>query len=238
MIKGGLLYLVATPIGNLEDITLRALKVLKNADIILTERKSTVLTLLSRYKVKPRHLLTYREDIHERVVSNVIKALEAGKVVALVSEAGTPVLSDPGLRLVHDVYEHFKDPNRIIVIPGPSAVVSAFVGFAVSSHRFVFVGFWGKKAKKILDCEFIRQLAEHKISVVVFLHYSELEALFKFLEMQEKRCKNIRFLLGIAKELTKLYETRWWGKIDDIRKSISDESKRGEFTVVISPMIE
>ena len=226
------LYLVATPIGNLEDITLRALKTLKQASIILSERPKTTLKLLSKYNIKPKRLITYREDNHNLVAPQIIEWLKQGKSVALVSEAGTPVLSDPGLKLVKDIYKTLG-PNYIEVIPGASAATTAVAGFPIPTFRFLFLGFINpKRLKNLLSCQTITVFKENYISLVLFQAPTKLESTLKLLQKIEQEC-NVRIMVGVARELTKIHEQRIVMPLHELLKDFNKVTLKGEFTLVL-----
>ena len=240
----GKLFIVPTPIGNLEDITLRALKTLRSVDYILTERKGTTIKLLRHYKISNK-LVTYREDNHRTVARRVVRDIGLGKQVALVSEAGTPLLADPGLRLVNELFSEFVfkkgiSPERVItVLPGASAVLTALVGFPLSTFRFMFVGYLPRKAnERVTWLEKLIESARAIGSVVVA--FESVHRLQETLRQLATLYKNgVRFRVGVAKELTKMYETRRWGDPEGILKWIEDSKRpdiiRGEFVLVLDP---
>src|SRR5438477_6459847 len=134
---GGILYIVPTPIGNLKDITLRALEVLKQADLILAEDTRTTSTLLNHYQItKP--LTPYHQHNEHKILAHLVEQLFEGKKMALVTDAGTPGISDPAFLLIR---ECIKNEIRVECLPGPTAFVPALVNSGISSNRFVFEGF-------------------------------------------------------------------------------------------------
>ena len=145
------LYVVATPIGNLEDITLRALKVLKDVDIILCEDTRITKKLLEHYKIETP-LLSYHQHSKIKKINLILKMLKEGKDVALVCDAGTPGISDPGNKLIERVVKEFGDQVKIIPIPGTSAITAAASLAHFPMQKFLFLGFLPKKRQnKILN---------------------------------------------------------------------------------------
>ncbi len=222
------LYVVATPIGNLEDITIRALKVMRSVKLIACEdtRKTRILT--SKYHIKTR-LISYHEYnkkvAAERIVDTIIKTGD----VALVSEAGTPLVSDPGSYLVRICLEK---GIRVVPIPGPSSAVAALSVSGLDLSEFTFVGFLPKKLgkrKKVL-----LKLKEEGRTFIVFEPARSIE---KLLDLIEEITGNVK--ICYAKELTKLFE---YIRTTDIR-SIREELKKnpallkGELTLIVNPLI-
>ena len=214
------LYIVSTPIGNLDDITLRALDVLKNSDIILCEDTRHTIKLLNHYKIKKK-LISYHKFNEKKQSSTVIKYINQGKILSLVSDAGTPLLSDPGRYLVNECISNQID---IIPIPGPSSIISAMsvTGF---KDQFLFYGFLPKtenEAEKVLS-----YLSDNKYSLVFFIPSIKINFYLK---------KFKKFFSGrklfIAKEISKIHETYIRANIDEL-KSFKNPLK-GELTVVIS----
>ncbi len=224
----GILYIVATPIGNLEDITYRALKTLKGVDYILTERKTTTLKLLSRYKFS-KPLITYREDNHDKVVSKVIKDLQSGKNIALVSEAGTPGFSDPGHKLLQKVY---ASGIKVVGIPGPNSVALAISVLPLKSPKFVFLGFTPYKENKFKNivAKYIPIINDDKLNLVFF---ESPQRLLRDLQILNKL--SVKYVC-LAKELTKLHEKVLCGSPLELINTLKKNPKllKGEFILVIS----
>src|SRR5690606_29387142 len=190
------LYLVATPIGNLRDITLRALDVLAAADLVLAEDTRVTGRLLAAYGLK-RPLLRYDEHAAERAAPRALEALAAGQVVALVSDAGTPLVSDPGYRLVNQALEQGA---RVHPIPGPSSVLAALTLAGLPTDRFLFAGF--PPARGAARRTWLETLAPVRATLVLFEAGPRLAA----------SLADMAAVLGprpaaVARELTKLYET-------------------------------
>ncbi len=221
------LYIIATPIGNLEDITIRALKVMRQVDFIACEdtRKTRILT--SRYHIKTR-LIPYHEYNKKPAADGIVANIIKGKDVALVSEAGTPLISDPGSYLVRLCVEK---GIKVIPIPGPSSVLSAISVSGLDVSEFTFIGFLPKKAGK--RKKLLAKLKEEKRVFIVFEPGRSVE---KLLEDIMEILGNIR--ICYAKELTKVYE---FVKTRDLKTLIeeiksSPELLKGEITLVIEPL--
>ncbi|MBI2088924.1 MAG: 16S rRNA (cytidine(1402)-2'-O)-methyltransferase [Deltaproteobacteria bacterium] len=217
-----MLYIVATPIGNLEDITLRALRVLKEADLIAAEDTRHTKTLLTRYDI---HVpLTSYHEHNERVKARELVArLERGQNVALVSDAGTPTLSDPGYRLVRDA---LKAAIRVVPVPGPSAVTAVLSVSGLPTDRFVFEGFL--PAKKGERKARLHNLVGEARSLVFFEAPHRIrDTLGDMLEHFGDR------EVVLAREATKAYEEFLRGRLSVISAALAAREPRGEFTVVV-----
>ncbi len=214
------LYIVSTPIGNLEDISIRALSILKRSDIILCEDTRHSIKLLNHFNIN-KTLIPYHKFNEKKQLKKIIRYLNEGKILSLISDAGTPTLSDPGNLLVK---ECIKEKIKIFPIPGASAITSA-MSVSGFDHQFVFYGFLPKKemeVKKILN-----DLKRLKFSIVFFITAQKINFYLKLFKIYFED----REIL-IAKEITKLYETFYRGKIDQIKMFTSPV--KGELTVVIS----
>lgn len=217
----GVLYLVATPIGNLEDVSLRALRVLREASLIAAEDTRTTAKLLSRYDIHTP-MVSYFE--HNEVVrqEDILRALESGDV-ALVSEAGMPAISDPGFRLVQAVTEAGLP---VTVVPGPSAVVSALAASGLPTDSFVFLGFLPRKRASR-----VRLLAEVRSEKRTLVAYEAPHRLVEALEDVAATLGDRR--VAVAAELTKLFEEVQRGAVSECLARLRDKPPRGEYTLVI-----
>ncbi len=220
----GTLYLVATPIGNLEDITLRALRVLREeVHLIACEDTRQTLKLLDHYGIR-KPLLSYHEHNEIARVPDIVDTLKRGENVALVSDAGTPLLSDPGYRVVTAAVEQGV---RVVPLPGSSAALAALAGSGLPTDEFWFIGFLPGKAagrRKVLS-----QIAVHPGTVIAYESpHRILETLADVTELLKDRP------LVLARELTKVYEEFVRGTAAHIRAHlIQNQSARGEMTLVI-----
>ena len=214
------LYLVSTPIGNMEDITFRALNVLKKSHIILCEDTRRSGKLLSHYEIKNK-LVPYHKFNENKISSKIIDFIKKNKVVSLISDAGTPTISDPGLILVNKCID---ENLSIYPIPGPSAVTSA-VSVSGFSDQYLFYGFLTKKENE-LD-KVLNNLSNLNYSIVFFIPASKINFYIS-------KFKNYFFdrKILIAKEMTKMHEDFIRGRVSSIQ--ILSENLKGEFTVVIS----
>lgn len=221
--KEGVLYIVSTPIGNLEDITLRALRVLKEVDLIAAEDTRHTSILLKHYEIS-KPLTSYFEGNELKKKEFILSKLQAGEKVALLSDAGTPGISDPGFRLIKSAIEN-KIP--VIPIPGPSAIITALSISGLPTDSFLFKGFLSHKSKK--RREQLEQLKEIKETII----------LYESPHRVKETLRDIFEILGdrdivLARELTKLYEEVLRGKISEILNKIEARKIKGEITLVIS----
>ncbi|HYV04625.1 MAG TPA: 16S rRNA (cytidine(1402)-2'-O)-methyltransferase [Blastocatellia bacterium] len=217
----GTLFIVATPIGNLEDITLRALRVLKEADLIACEDTRHTRKLLSHYQIS-KPTVSYHEHNEHHRTSELIARLEAGANVALVSDAGTPLVSDPGLRVVQEAIEH---GIPVVPIPGASAFVAAVAASGLSTEQFVFAGFL--PSKQTARRARLAELRSLPMTIVFYEAPHRIkQALADAREMLPGRA------VVIARELTKLHE-------EFIRSGLSEielpEGARGEIVLLFGP---
>ena len=235
------LYVVATPIGNLEDITLRALRTLKEVAVVLCEDTRTTKKLLAQYGITTP-TLSYHARSGDTKVAKIIALLEEGKDIALVSDAGTPAISDPGAVLVSTIREYFRDAEerndaigarqhrqRVIAIPGPSALTAAFSVAGVPGSDFLFLGFLPhKKGRETL----FREIA---VSTRTVVFYESPHRILKTLASLEAHAGRQRIV--IARELTKIYEEVLEGTAEELlARLIADPQKRkGEFVVILTP---
>jgi len=222
--KTGCLYLVATPIGNLEDITLRALRVLKEVDLVACEDTRQTQKLLNHYRLRKR-LVSYHEHNEMMRAPELVIELEQGARAALVSDAGTPGISDPGHRLVALCLRH-RIP--VVPIPGPSALVAALAASGMPTEEFLFAGFLPSRAgqrRKALE-----GLAAEPRTLVLYEAPHRLE----------DTLKDALDVLGarpavIAREVTKLHEEFLRGSLAELLEQVRHKTPRGEMTLLIGP---
>ena len=214
------LYLVSTPIGNLKDITFRAIEILKKSDFILCEDTRVSKKLLNKYEIKSK-LISNHKFNEKKNTEKIIDHLKSGKTISLISDAGTPSISDPGAILVN---ECVKQDIRIFSIPGPSAVASA-VSISGFSEKFFFYGFFPEK-KQTLENE-LQKLSELNSSLVFFVSPRKINKIIPVL----KKNFNGRKIV-FCKEITKFYEEYIRKDIDDLK--LFNKEPKGEFTIIIS----
>ena len=214
------LYIVSTPIGNLEDITLRALNVLKNSDKILCEDTRRSIKLLNHYKIKNK-LVSYHKFDEKKLLSYVITSLISGEKIALISDAGTPILSDPGSLLLR---ECIKKNLKIFPVPGVSAITTA-TSMSGFDDKYFFYGFLPKKEKEIEKV--LINLKNYNFCIVFFIPSVKINYYIKFF----KKYFGERDIF-IAKEMTKIHENFYRANLKNF-KSFKSKLK-GELTVVIS----
>lgn len=221
--SNGKLSLVATPIGNLEDITYRAIRILSEADYVLCEDTRVTGVLLKRYDIKAK-LMRYDAHASERTHETILADLEAGKQIALVSDAGTPGISDPGVYLVQQVREA---GHLIEVIPGASAVSAAVSWAGISGNQFIFLGFVPQKKGRET---FFKTLHEYEIPVVFF---ESTHRILKALTSLQETLPQAK--LWVAREITKLHEELLVGTAEDILTTLeaTPVKQKGEFVVII-----
>lgn len=214
------LYLVSTPIGNLDDITLRSLEVLKKSDIILCEDTRRSLKLLNHYEIKKK-LFSYHKFNEQKELQKIIEYLNEGKILSLISDAGTPTLSDPGLLLVKKCIEK-KIP--IYPLPGPSAITAA-VSVSGFDDKFIFYGFLPKTENDLIKT--MNNLKDLDFSLVFFIPAIKINFYLKFFK---------EYFFGrdilIAREISKMHETFYRDKIAAIKPFKT--TLKGELTIVIS----
>jgi 16S rRNA (cytidine1402-2'-O)-methyltransferase len=221
----GTLYLVATPIGNLEDVSPRALKVLQEVHMLACEDTRHTQILLRRYEIRAKHLTSYTEFNHKRQVGILVGQLDRGWDVALVSDAGTPALSDPGEALV---VAAIAAGHTVTPIPGANAAIAALVASGLPTRAFTFLGFLSKKTgqrQKMLAA----LLAEGRTIVVYESPYRTGD----LLEDLAAIAPDAR--VAVARELTKVHEEFVRGTAKDLAARYASDRPKGEVTVVIAP---
>ncbi len=220
--KKGILYPVGTPIGNLKDISLRALETLKKVSLIAAEDTRHTRKLLSHYDIHTS-LTSFYEHNELRKIPYLIKKLKAGEDITLVSKAGMPGISDPGYHLIN---EAVKEGIEVVPIPGPTALALGLVASGLPTQSFVFEGFLGRK--KVEWLKKLHRLKEEERTIVIY------EAPHRV----RKILPEIRKILGdrqivVARELTKKFEQIIRGKISEVEAIFEEKEPRGEFTLVI-----
>ncbi len=224
----GKIFVVATPIGNLKDMTLRGLEALKEADFILAEDTRVAKKLLSHYQIS-KPLVSFFEHSPLAKVRNLVKLLREGQSLALLSDAGTPNLSDPGWGLIKQALDELGEGVKIEVLPGPSALTALISLSHFPLSEFVFLGF--PPAKKGRE-KFFKSAAAESKPIILF---ESTHRILKTLAQLDRLCPEREIIL--AKELTKKFEKVWRGRVGNVWKQISElpaVELRGEFVMAIN----
>lgn len=216
------LYIVATPIGNLEDITLRAIQTLKDADIIACEDTRHSQILLNKYEIKG-NLLSYHSHSGQAKLDKLLEALKEGKNVALISDAGTPGISDPAYSLIKASLE---GEIEVIPLPGPAAFLTALVASGLPMNQFIYLGFLPiKKGRQTL----LKELADEKKTVIFYESPHRIQKTLA--QLEEFVGGERRIVLG--RELTKMHEEFIRGTVKEVKEDYGKRAPKGEFTVVL-----
>jgi len=220
-----MLYLVSTPIGNLSDITIRAINTLRESDYILCEDTRISKRLLDKYKIN-KPLISYFQHSKISKVNMIIELLREGKSLALISDAGTPGISDPGNKLIEQVLSQLGEQIEIVPIPGASAVITALSISGLPTDKFVFYGFLPhKKGKETILKEII-------VSKYTSVFYESTHRIIKTLTKLNEL--GLEKHVVVCRELTKKFETVYRGKIDSVLEQLQNDKVKGEFVVIIS----
>jgi 16S rRNA (cytidine1402-2'-O)-methyltransferase len=223
-------YIVGTPIGNLEDMTLRAIRILKEVDVILCEDTRVTQKLLKRYEINGKQLTTYNAQKSSASINKIEDWIREGKNLALVSDAGTPGISDPGSELVAKLRgEFYKEELQIVVIPGASALTSAISAAGIPAAGFVFLGFLPhKKGRETL----FKEIAKSERAIIF---YESPHRIIKTIEKLVEILPSER-RITLARELTKIHEEFVTGNAKEILSYFKNNSDhvRGEFVVIVS----
>ena len=225
----GTLYIIATPIGNLEDITLRAIKILSEADIILAEDTRITKKLLdflsANYKLPLKYLLSYHQHSSDQKKLEIYGYLSEGKNIALVTDAGTPGISDPGNELI-DFILKIDNQIPIVPIPGPSAIITTLSICGFNINKFIFLGFWPKK-------KVTKLIGLLKLINLPFAFYESPYRILKTLKVIEDNF-GIGTEIFVARELTKMYESVYRGTISEVTEKLQKDKVKGEIVVVVN----
>ena len=217
------LYLVPTPIGNLEDMTFRAIKVLKEVDLILAEDTRNSGKLLKHFEIGT-HMQSHHMHNEHKTVENLVARLKSGETIALISDAGTPAISDPGFFLVR---EAIKNDLQVECLPGATAFVPALVNSGLPSDSFVFEGFLPVKKGRQTR---LKKLAEEERTIVL---YESPHRLLKTLEEFAQYLGEDR-QASVSRELTKMYEETVRGTLAEIKSHFENNILKGEFVICIA----
>lgn len=221
-------YVISTPIGNLEDITLRAIRILKEVDLVLCEDTRVTKRIFERHNISTP-AMSYHAQSGEAKVEIIFEAIEAGKNIALVTDAGTPGISDPGSLLISKIRDKYKD-LKIIAVPGPSALTAALSIAGVPTHEFIFLGFMPhKKGRETL-------FKEISISKRPIVFYESTHRIMKTLESLKAHLEGTSKIVTLAREITKIYEEVIQGDAEMVLRALNDtpEKQKGEFVVIVS----
>jgi 16S rRNA (cytidine1402-2'-O)-methyltransferase len=220
----GKLYIVSTPIGNLKDITLRALETLKEVEFIMCEDTRISSRLLKHYNIS-KELISFNAVSEKKKIPIVIARIKSGDNCALISDAGTPAISDPGVRLIS---EAIKEKINVVPVPGSSAVITALTISGLPTDSFIFEGFLPQKKGRQKK---LKELSDEKRTVIIYESTYRIKKLVD--ELDEYMPK--RYVV-ICRELTKKFEEIWRGYPNAIKQVIDKKILKGEFVVVISPI--
>lgn len=221
-----MLYIIATPIGNLEDITLRALRILKEVDMVLCEDTRETGKLLHHFDIK-KPLKSFHAQSKISRIDDIIVMLAEGKTLALVTDAGTPAISDPGSFLIQKIKEELPD-TKIVPIPGASALTAAFSASGITGGEFTFLGFLPhKKGRETL----FKEISQGERA---YIFYESPHRILKALESLKTFCPDKK--ITIAREITKIFEEIVSGKPEELLVYFNEntEKVRGEFVVIVS----
>lgn len=216
------LYLVPTPIGNLEDITLRALRILKETDLILAEDTRQTKVLLTHYGIEKK-LVPHHAFNEHRTILNIVEKILGGTTIALVSDAGTPAISDPGYLLVR---ECIRQGVKVECLPGPTAFIPALVNSGIATDHFLFEGFLPHKKGRQTR---LRELSEERRTMIF---YESPHRLIKTLEQFSSYFGPDRFAC-VSRELTKIYEENKHGKMEELVSYFRNKTVKGEIVIVV-----
>ncbi|OGC45984.1 16S rRNA (cytidine(1402)-2'-O)-methyltransferase [candidate division WWE3 bacterium RBG_19FT_COMBO_34_6] len=221
-IKGGILYVVGSPIGNLDDITFRAVYILKNVNLILSEDTRETDKILQRYNIKTPQI-SYTDHKHDFLINEIIKNINLGYNYAIISDSGTPLISDPGFKLVNRL---IKEGIKCFSIPGPSSPIAALSISGLPTDKFIFLGFLpkGTKQKEMiqkygeLDVSIIILESSHRIKKTIYLLYDALGDR----------------MVCVCKDLTKFYENVKTKRLSYFVENIDLIKEKGEYTIIIA----
>lgn len=218
----GTLYVVPTPVGNLEDITMRALRVLREADLVLAEDTRTSGNLLRHYDIH-RPMLSFHKFNEHQVVSSIVSRLQGGESMALVSDAGTPGISDPGYLLVH---EAIQAGVEVITLPGATAFVPALVSSGLPCDKFCFEGFLPQKKGRMTR---LQELADEPRTMIFYESpHRVVKALEQFIETFGANRP-----VSVCREISKMHEESVRGTLEDVLAHFQENEPRGEFVIII-----
>ena len=222
MINDIKLYIVPTPIGNLDDITIRAVETLKNSDLILSEDTRHAKKLLSHYKISTK-VKSYHLNNEHKKVDEYVELMLQDKTISLITDAGTPCISDPGFLLVR---EAIKKGIQITCLPGPTALIPAIVLSGLPSEAFIFEGFLPKKKGRKTK---LKEISNNTMTTIIYESpYRIIKTLSDLLEFLGSDRK-----ISVSREISKIYEETFRGTISDAIKYFSNKKIKGEFVICV-----
>ncbi len=220
----GTLYLVPTPVGNLEDITMRALKVLREADLILAEDTRTSGNLLKHFDIK-NAMLSYHKFNEHKTVESIVERLQGGQTIAVVSDAGTPGISDPGFLVAR---EAIRAGIEVITLPGATAFVPALVSSGLPCDRFCFEGFLPQKKGRQTR---LQALSEETRTMIFYESpHRIVKTLTQFIEVFGPERQ-----VSVCREISKIHEESVRGTLQEVLQHFTENEPRGEFVIVLGP---
>ena len=235
-----ILYVVATPIGHLEDVTSRALEILRGVDLILCEDTRRTQKLLNHFDIRTK-TLSYHQHSKLKKIKYILELLKKGKNLALVSDAGTPGISDPGNKLIEEVVKLLSDRVRIVPVPGASALTAAASISGFPMDKFLFLGFPPAKRKRK---KYFEEVIKSKYPVIfyesphrILKTLNELNQMFQVFhpapEQSSVQGKGSKFQVVVCRELTKKFETVYRGTIEEVIEKIKKDKIKGELVVIL-----
>jgi 16S rRNA (cytidine1402-2'-O)-methyltransferase len=219
----GILYIISTPLGNIKDITLRSLDILKSVAVVLSEDTRETQKIFKEYNInKPQ--ISYRDQNHSRVAAHIESLLTSGNNLALVSDSGTPLISDPGFKLVRDILD---SGFEVVSVPGPSSVIAALTVSGLPTDKFTFLGFLPKTTGARL--QLIKENGVLDNTLIIFESPFRVQKLLEEVlsALGDRKC-------AVVAELTKTYERVYRGKVSEVLEKLAKEKVRGEFVVLIA----
>ena len=220
----GKIFVIASPIGNLGDFTIRAIEVLGEVDFIICEDTRVTSVLLKKYSIR-KELISFNARSEERKIDNILEKVKSGNTCALLSDAGTPTISDPGVRLINQAH---KDCIEVVGIPGANAAILALSISGLPTDSFLFEGFLPQKKGRQKK---LKELAEEKRTIILYESMYRIEKLLRELnEFLPHR------FLTVGRELTKKFEELWRGYPNVLLDTLKDKKVKGEFVVIIAPI--
>lgn len=226
----GTLYIVATPIGNLEDITYRAVRILREVDLICCEDTRHTKILLDRYNIN-KPLVSYHQHSKITKIDYIIRELKSGKNMALVSDAGTPGINDPGGVLARKVIKQYSNKAiKVVPIPGSSAITTLLSVLGMPADKFLHLGYLPKKkgrATIVSNIKYLVSSIDKNLPIIIY------ESPFRLIKTLKDFEKSANWQVVIGRELTKKFEEIWRGKISGAIKYFTDKKPKGEFVICL-----